>query len=98
MRKSLAFGAMHVGVAFSVGYALTGSVSVAGAITIVEPVCNTIAHYFFDRWWDRREKTSARPDEVDSSVQAARTTLRPPEPRARVTPPATVAQWPVPAV
>ena len=54
MAKSAAFGAMHVGIAFGVGYALTGSVSVAGALTVVEPLCNTVAHYFFDRWWDGR--------------------------------------------
>ncbi len=53
MSKSIAFGVMHVGIAFSVGYALTGSVAVAGAITLVEPVANTVAHYFFDRAWDR---------------------------------------------
>lgn len=54
MTKSLAFGAMHVVIAFSIGYALTGSVAVAGAITLIEPVANTVAHYFFDRWWERR--------------------------------------------
>ncbi|MBL8328011.1 MAG: DUF2061 domain-containing protein [Rubrivivax sp.] len=51
MAKSAAFGVMHVIIAFSVGYALTGSVAVAGAITLIEPLVNTVAHYFFDRWW-----------------------------------------------
>lgn len=55
MAKSATFGLMHLGIAFGVSYALTGSLSVAGAITVVEPVCNTVAHYFFDRWWTRRE-------------------------------------------
>ena len=55
MAKSAAFGVLHLGIAFTVGYALTGSVAIAGAITLVEPVANTIAHYFFDRWWNRRE-------------------------------------------
>lgn len=54
MSKSLAFGVMHVGIAFGVGYALTGSVTIAGAITVVEPAVNTVAHYFFDRWWAAR--------------------------------------------
>lgn len=54
MTKSLTFGVMHLGIAFGVSYALTGSVAIAGAITIVEPVLNTVAHYFFDRWWERR--------------------------------------------
>lgn len=56
MAKSAAFGVLHLGIAFTVGYALTGSVAVAGAITLVEPVANTIAHYFFDRWWESRAK------------------------------------------
>ena len=54
MAKSASFGVMHLGIAFGVTYALTGSLAVAGALTVVEPVCNTVAHYFFDRWWDRR--------------------------------------------
>lgn len=56
MAKSATFGVMHLGIAFGVSYALTGSVAVAGAITLVEPVVNTVAHYFFDRWWARREQ------------------------------------------
>ncbi len=59
MAKSASFGVMHLGIAFGVSYALTGSVAVAGAITVVEPVCNTVAHYFFDRWWDARHPRSA---------------------------------------
>jgi uncharacterized membrane protein len=39
-----------------VSHALTGSVAVAGAITLVEPVVNTVAHDFFDRWWERRAR------------------------------------------
>ena len=55
MTKSAIFGVMHLGIAFGVGYALTGSVTIAGALTLVEPAVNTVAHYFFDRWWNRRE-------------------------------------------
>ena len=51
MVKSAAFGILHLGIAFSVTYALTGSLTVAGAVTLVEPLVNTVAHYFFDRWW-----------------------------------------------
>jgi uncharacterized membrane protein len=58
MAKSAVFGVMHLGIAFGVGYALTGSVAVAGAITLVEPLCNTVAHYFFDRWWERRRQAA----------------------------------------
>ena len=51
MVKSASFGVMHLGIAFSVSYLLTGSIAIAGAITLVEPLVNTVAHYFFDRWW-----------------------------------------------
>ena len=51
MAKTATFGVMHLGVAFSVSYALTGSVTIAGAITFVEPLVNTVAHYFFDKYW-----------------------------------------------
>lgn len=61
MAKSLTFGVMHLGIAFSVSYALTGSVAIAGAITFVEPLVNTVAHYFFDKAWDRRARATGRP-------------------------------------
>jgi uncharacterized membrane protein len=51
MAKSAAFGVMHIAIAFSVSYLLTGSVAIAGAITLIEPLANTVAHYFFDRLW-----------------------------------------------
>lgn len=51
MAKTATFGVMHLGIAFSVSYALTGSVAIAGAITFVEPLVNTVAHYFFDKYW-----------------------------------------------
>jgi uncharacterized membrane protein len=56
MTKSAIFGILHLGIAFGVSYALTGSVAVAGAITFVEPAINTVAHYFFDRWWSSRHQ------------------------------------------
>lgn len=51
MIKSASFGVVHLGVAFGVGYALTGDVAIAGAITLIEPAVNTVAHYLFDRYW-----------------------------------------------
>ena len=59
MAKSATFGVMHLAFAFGVSYALTGSVAVAGAITLLEPVLNTVAHYFFDRWWEQRRERRA---------------------------------------
>lgn len=69
MAKTLSFGVLHVGIAFGVSYALSGSVAVAGAVTLVEPLCNMVAHYFFDGWWSRRE--AARAQAVAAEVRAA---------------------------
>ncbi|RWA46274.1 hypothetical protein AU476_00425 [Cupriavidus sp. UYMSc13B] len=60
MAKTLTFGIMHLGIAFSVTYALTGSLAISGAITFIEPAVNTVAHYFFDRYWEKRERRQAR--------------------------------------
>lgn len=59
MAKTLTFGIMHLGIAFSVTYVLTGSLAVSGAVTFIEPAVNTVAHYFFDRYWDKRERRQA---------------------------------------
>lgn len=55
MAKTAAFGVMHLGIAFSVTYGLTGNLAVAGAVTFVEPMVNMVAHYFFDKHWPSLE-------------------------------------------
>lgn len=55
MAKSASFGVLHLGVAFLISYLLTGDVAIAGAITLLEPLANTVVHYFHDRHWHRVE-------------------------------------------
>ena len=52
MAKTASFGVLHLGTSFGVGYLLSGSVAIAGAITLVEPLVNTVMHYFFDKGWE----------------------------------------------
>ncbi len=52
MAKTASFGVLHLGTSFGVTYALTGNLAVAGAVTFVEPLANTVLHYFFDKYWD----------------------------------------------
>lgn len=52
MAKTATFGMMHVATSFCVTYAITGSFAVAGVVTFVEPLVNTVMHYFFDAYWD----------------------------------------------
>ena len=53
MLKTLSFAAVHFTVAFTVGYLLTGSVVVGGAMALVEPAVNTIAYYVHEKVWAR---------------------------------------------
>lgn len=56
MTKTLSFAAVHFIVAFLVGYAMTGSVWVGGALALVEPLCNTVAFHFHEKVWTRIEQ------------------------------------------
>ena len=65
--KTLFFATLHFGVAFTVAYALTGSVAIATGIGLIEPVANTVAFYFHERAWRRVERSPAGPgDRVGS--------------------------------
>jgi uncharacterized membrane protein len=52
--KTGSFAVVHLVIAVSIGYLLTGSFVLAGLISLVEPALNTVAHAVFDRWWSRR--------------------------------------------
>ena len=53
MTKTMSFAVVHFCVAFMVGYLMTGSVMVGGAIALVEPMVNTIAYHFHEKVWSR---------------------------------------------
>lgn len=62
MAKTVSFALVHFTVAFSVGYALSGSIAVGGAIALVEPAVNTVAYYWHERawtWWRARGRGGA---------------------------------------
>jgi uncharacterized membrane protein len=56
MTKTFSFGVLHMTVAFTVAYLMTGSVMVGGAIALVEPAVNTIAYFFHEKVWERLRK------------------------------------------
>lgn len=60
MAKTISFGAVHMTVAFSVGYVMTGSVAVGGALALVEPAINTVAYYFHEKVWARKDKKGSQ--------------------------------------
>ncbi len=60
MTKTATFGVLHVGTSFGVTYGITGSYTMAGMVTVVEPLANTVMHYFFDRYWDHPKVVTVR--------------------------------------
>lgn len=63
LAKTLSYLAIHLLVGFSVAYALTGSLAIAGGIALIEPCLNAVAFFFHEKaWrrWDRRPPTGAR--------------------------------------
>ena len=62
MTKTMSFAVVHFAVAFTVGYLMTGSVLVGGAIALVEPAVNTVAYHFHELVWSRiRKQPSSEP-------------------------------------
>ena len=57
LSKTLSFLALHLLVGFTVAYAFTGSVALAGGIALVEPLANAVVFYFHERVWNRRDAT-----------------------------------------
>ena len=47
---------VHFGVAAGVGYAMTGSLAISGAVALIEPVCNVVAGALHDKVWDRARR------------------------------------------
>jgi uncharacterized membrane protein len=60
MLKTLTFTLMHFCIAFSVTYALTGSIAASGMVAAIEPLCNSVGFYFHEKLWQRIEKSPKR--------------------------------------
>lgn len=59
MTKTISFAFVHFTVAFCVGYVLSGSVLVGGAIALVEPAVNTVAYHLHEKFWSRIRSNGA---------------------------------------
>jgi uncharacterized membrane protein len=51
--KAVVIGVAHLVIAIGLAKLLTGSFVSAWAYAVIEPAANAVAHYFFERWWQR---------------------------------------------
>lgn len=58
--KTCTFAAVHMTVAFTVAFAMTGDWRVGGALALVEPAINTLAFYVHERSWMRWRRLRSR--------------------------------------
>lgn len=70
MTKTASFAVVHFSVAFAVGYALTGSIVIGGAIALVEPMVNTVAYHFHEKVWERIRARRANRNWPEEGLQA----------------------------
>jgi uncharacterized membrane protein len=64
LTKTLTYLSIHLTIGFSVAYAFTGSVSMAGGIALIEPCINAVAFFFHERAWkhiDRKAEIVVAP-------------------------------------
>jgi uncharacterized membrane protein len=57
--KPVTYGLMHLVVAISVAFMLTGSWTAALAIGLIEPLVQTVAYTLHERAWNRGESLSS---------------------------------------
>jgi len=53
--KTVTFAITHFTVAFTVAYLLTGDILIGSLIAMVEPAINTVAYFFHEKIWARRQ-------------------------------------------
>ena len=61
LAKTGTFAVVHFAVAFTVAYLLTGSIPIAGALALIEPLANTVAYLLHERIWARFTPRAAGP-------------------------------------
>lgn len=71
LAKTASFAVLHFTVAFGIAYLLTGSIGIASALALVEPLANTVAFFFHERVWARIGAGPAAPRADAPSVARA---------------------------
>ncbi|MBC52513.1 MAG: DUF2061 domain-containing protein [Gammaproteobacteria bacterium] len=54
VQKTASFAVLHFFTAFTVAWAMTGSVLIGGAVALVEPAINTVVYFLHEKFWQRK--------------------------------------------
>lgn len=57
--KTITFAITHFIVAFTVAYLLTGDLLIGSLIAMVEPAINTVAYFFHEKIWARKQRIAS---------------------------------------
>ncbi|WP_420426452.1 DUF2061 domain-containing protein [Algiphilus sp.] len=72
MIKTFTFALVHMTVAFTVVYLMTGNWLAGGAVALVEPACNTIAYAMHEKAWARwGRRAIGRDDDAKPGMAAS---------------------------
>ncbi len=52
--KTISYGIVHIIVAVSVAFALTGDIMISLGIGLIEPLVQTVVFFFHDLFWERK--------------------------------------------
>jgi uncharacterized membrane protein len=73
LAKTMSYAAMHLTVAVTIAYLISGSWVIALSIGLLEPAVQTVFFFFHEKLWERvriprRGRTAAMPRSVDTDV------------------------------
>lgn len=68
--KTISYAAMHMIIAVTVAFLLSGSWKVALAIGMIEPLFQTVAFFFHERAWHKIEHRKHKKDHHDSVIDS----------------------------
>ena len=71
LKKTASYYLLHIVVAASVAYAVTGDLLVSFTLSLLEPTVQAFA-FFFRKFWDRRLKVSAAAQKVKAESPGMR--------------------------
>lgn len=61
LAKTFTYLSIHLTVGFSVAFAFTGSIRLAGGIALIEPCINAVAFFFHEKAWQRFPQATVAP-------------------------------------